>query len=73
MQGEFLIPINDASLHGRLRGKYLPWTKISTHTDKLSVAITMACFVPILQRGKIRTSWGTLLDYNAKGGITRKR
>lgn len=67
MQGEFLVPINDASLHGRLRGKYLPWTKISTHTDKLSVAITMACFVPVLQRGQIRTSSGTLLDYNAKG------
>ena len=28
MQGEFLAPINDASLHGRLRGKYLPWTKV---------------------------------------------
>ena len=27
----------------------------------------MACFVPVLQRGQIRTSSGTLLDYNVKG------
>ena len=61
-------PLNDDTLRPRLKGDYLPWTKVRTIPDN---STAFACFVPANVQGQIQTSWA-ILNINGVGAAHGK-
>lgn len=58
-------PINEMTLRQKLTPSgLLDWTKVTTVPD---MSTAFACFVPLSQKGQVKTAWGAILDYNGAG------
>ena len=60
------VPINTATLRTKLRDDCLDWTLIRTSQESTQ-GQSMACFVPLEQKGQIQTSGGAVLSLNLPG------
>ena len=66
LQNGQVLHINQRTLQSRMKGEYLDWTVVRT-SQQATIGQNMACFVPVSQKGQIKTSWGAVLNINGAG------